>query len=121
MQEGLEESGSSAVIILHPGSSTLHLAFSTDHTPHSLPHLIAYTRPPDTRPHPPDAKPRPTDDRPHPPDPSLVLQYEVEITVSKNFMDETIPCIVAMFHFRIALNLQMVSIIAMELTPTRVM
>lgn len=37
-----EETGSQAIIILHPGSSTLHLGLSTDPTPHSIPHIIAY-------------------------------------------------------------------------------
>ena len=30
------------MILLHPGSSTLHLGLATTRTPHSLPHLIAY-------------------------------------------------------------------------------
>ena len=37
-----EETRSQAIIILHPGSSTLHLGLSTDPTPHSIPHIIAY-------------------------------------------------------------------------------
>ncbi len=37
-----EENVSQAIIILHPGSSTLHLGLSTDPTPHSIPHIIAY-------------------------------------------------------------------------------
>ena len=31
-----------ATIVLHPGSTYLHFGLSTDPTPHSIPHLIAY-------------------------------------------------------------------------------
>ena len=41
-EEEEEENVSQAIIILHPGSSTLHLGLSTDPTPHSIPHIIAY-------------------------------------------------------------------------------
>ena len=41
-EEDDEENVSQAIIILHPGSSTLHLGLSTDPTPHSIPHIIAY-------------------------------------------------------------------------------
>ena len=37
-----EETRSQAIIVLHPGSSMLHLGLSTDPTPHSIPHIIAY-------------------------------------------------------------------------------
>ena len=30
--------------MLHPGSTHLHIGLSTDPTPHSIPHLIAYRR-----------------------------------------------------------------------------
>jgi len=72
-----EDREGNAVIILQPGSSTLHLGLSTSYTPHSLPHLIAY---------------RSTEGGGEsggaeragviPTDGSLVLRHEVEITVS---------------------------------------
>lgn len=36
--------GDKATIVLHPGSTHLHIGLSTDPTPHSIPHLIAYRR-----------------------------------------------------------------------------
>ena len=36
--------GDKATIVIHPGSTHLHIGLSTDPTPHSIPHLIAYRR-----------------------------------------------------------------------------
>ena len=34
--------GDRATIVIHPGSTSLHIGLSTDPTPHTIPHLIAY-------------------------------------------------------------------------------
>ncbi len=36
--------GNKDTIVLHPGSTHLHIGLSTSPTPHTIPHLIAYKR-----------------------------------------------------------------------------
>ena len=84
-EEEEEENVRQAIIILHPGSSTLHLGLSTDPTPHSIPHIIAYRNVQ-------EAGAGGTgngsetqngmENRLKSVDESLVLKYSVEITVS---------------------------------------
>ena len=38
--------GDKATIVLHPGSTHLLIGLSTDPTPHTIPHLIAYRKKP---------------------------------------------------------------------------
>lgn len=65
------------MILLHPGSSTLHLGLATTRTPHSLPHLIAY-RGSEGGGGSGEGERKGT----IPEDGSLVLRHEAEITVS---------------------------------------
>ena len=37
-----QDTGPTEAVILHPGSSTLHLGLASDLSPHSVPHYIAY-------------------------------------------------------------------------------
>ena len=69
------------MILLHPGSSTLHLGLATTRTPHSLPHLIAY-RGSEGGGGSGEGERKVT----IPEDGSLVLRHEAEITVSGSRM-----------------------------------
>ena len=74
------------MIVLHPGSSLLHLGLSTDHTPQSIPHIIAYRNHSSDGSHDQLSHPASRDQVPHPVahDPTLILQHETEITVSQS-------------------------------------
>ena len=67
------EAGSSEreAIVIHPGSSYLYVGFASDSAPQAVPHLIAYRQ----------SKSR---DPSAAENPSLVLEYKTEITVSWN-------------------------------------
>lgn len=85
-EEEEEENVSQSIIILHPGSSTLHLGLSTDPTPHSIPHIIAYRNVHAGFGSNADSEMRngngTKSDGLHCVDESLVLKYDVELTVS---------------------------------------
>ena len=76
-----EDREDNAVILLHPGSSTLHLGLATTRTPHSLPHLIAYRGSEGG-----DGSGEGERKVTIPEDGSLVLRHEAEITVSGSRM-----------------------------------
>ena len=44
MQTPQDAPADKATIVLHPGSTHLHIGLSTDPTPHTIPHVIAYRR-----------------------------------------------------------------------------
>ena len=60
-------------IILHPGSSYLYVGFASDSAPQAIPHLIAYHQ----------SGPRDPQQTNDAENPSLVLEYKTEITVSE--------------------------------------
>lgn len=84
-EEEEEENVRQAIIILHPGSSTLHLGLSTDPTPHSIPHIIAYRNVQEAGAGGTEngsETPNGMENRLKSVDESLVLKYSVDMTVS---------------------------------------
>ena len=104
-----EETGSQAIIILHPGSSTLHLGLSTDPTPHSIPHIIAYRNMHKGRGlrngNETQSEMESTGQEWKSVDESLVLKYKVDVTVSACILSyKHTPCEVIITYVSIVIE-----------------